>query len=60
VRIVEEQIDAVELHAADLGLGGEVEHGVEVDEGFRAGAALADEAGPHGVVQFGEVIFEAV
>jgi len=50
VRIVEKQIDAVEFHAAHIGLGREVEHRVEIDERFRAGAALADEAGPHGVV----------
>ena len=31
VRIEEEQIDAVELHAVDLGRGGEVEHRVEID-----------------------------
>jgi hypothetical protein len=42
VGIVEEEVDAVELHPADLCLGGEVEHSVEVDERFRAGAALAD------------------
>ena len=32
-------------------------NGVKFDGRFRAGAALADEAGPHGVVKFGEVIF---
>ena len=55
--IVEEQVDAVELDAVDLGLGRQVEHLVEEDVRFRAAhALLADEPGPHGVVQFGIVI----
>ena len=60
VRVVEEEIHAIELHAVDLGLGGEVEHGVEVDARFGAGAALADEAGPHGVVKFRKVVAHGV
>ena len=36
--------------------GGEVEHRVEVDERVRRRAAFADEAGPHGVVEFGKVV----
>jgi hypothetical protein len=54
VGVEEENIDAIEFNAVDLGFGGEVEHGIEVDARFSAGAALADKAGPHGVVQFGE------
>ena len=52
VRVEQEEVDAVELDAVDLGAGGQVEHRVEVDAGFGAGAAFADEAGPHGVVKF--------
>ena len=54
--IEQEQIDAVEFHAVDFGLGGQVEHCVEVDERFGTRAALADEAGPHGVVKFRVVV----
>jgi hypothetical protein len=56
VRIVEEEIDTVELDAVDLGLGRHVEHRVEVDERLAAGAALADEAGPHGIMKLGVVV----
>ena len=54
--IEEEDVDAVEFDAVDAGLGGQVEHGVEVDRRLGAGAALADEAGPHGVVKLGVVV----
>ena len=53
VRIEEEQIDAVELDAVDLGLGGEVEHRVEIDRRLGAGSAFADEPGPHRVMDGG-------
>ena len=56
MRVVEEEIDAVEFHAADIGFRGEIEHGVEVDERLGAGGAFADETGPGCVVEFGEVI----
>ena len=56
VRVEEEEVHAVELDAVHLGLGGQVQHGIEVDAGFGAGAAFADQAGPHGVVQFGKGI----
>ena len=55
VRSEEEQIDAVELDAVDLGRGRQVEHRVEIDRRLGARAPLADEAGPGGVVEFGEV-----
>ena len=51
VRIEQEQIDTVELDAVDRRLCGEIEHGVEIDERFGARAALADKAGPHGVME---------
>ena len=53
VRVEQEQVHAVELDAIHLGLGRQVEHRVEVNARFSAGAAFADEAGPHGVVEFG-------
>ena len=56
VGVEEEKIHAVELDPVHLGLGREVEHGIEVNTGFGAGAAFADEAGPHGVVQFWIVV----
>jgi hypothetical protein len=56
VRFEQEDVDAIEPGAVDLGLGGQIEHGVEVDAGFGAGTAFADEAGPHGVVKLGEVV----
>ena len=47
-------VDAVELLAVDLGGGGQFEHPLERDRRLLAGVgALADEAGPHGVVEFG-------
>ena len=55
VRVEQKQIDAIELDAIDFRFGGEVEHGIEVDARFRAGAAFADEAGPHGIVEFGKI-----
>ncbi len=55
VRGVQEQVEAVELDAVDLGRGGQVEHRVQADRGLRA-LALADHAGPGRVVQLGEVV----
>ena len=45
VRIEEEHIHAVELHAVDFGLGGQVEHRVEVDARFGAGLPLPTRPG---------------
>ncbi len=53
VRRGDEEVDAVELLAVDLGLGGELEQGVERDDRLAVGGALADDAGPHGVVKLG-------
>ena len=53
VRIEEEQIDAVELDAVHLRLRGVVEHRVEIDRRLGAGSALADEPGPHRVMDSG-------
>ena len=49
----QEQVEAVELDAVDLGRGGQVEHRVEVDRRLRL-LALADHPGPGGVVQLRE------
>ena len=59
VRIEEEQIDAVELHAVHLGGGGQIEHRVEIDRRLGVRAALADQAGPHGVVNRGILVLRA-
>ena len=53
VRCEQEEVHAVELHAVDLGRGGQVEHRVEGDR--RLGPfALADHSGPGRVVQLRE------
>ncbi len=49
VRQRQEQIDAIEMDAVHLSLGGQIEHGFERDKWFRV-RPLAYEAGPHGVV----------
>ena len=56
MRIEKENIDAIELLATDFGFRGEVEHGIQVDARFGTGTALAHQAGPHGVVQFREIV----
>lgn len=56
VRRTQVHVDAVEADAIDLGARGEVEHGVEVQNRLGARGAFADDAGPHGVVQFGMVV----
>ena len=53
VRIEEEEIDAVELDAVHLRLRGVVEHRLEIDRRLGAGSALADETGPHRVMDSG-------
>ena len=40
VRVEQEEVDAVEFDAVDLGLGGEVEHGIEVDGRVRRRGCL--------------------
>ena len=48
----QEQIDALELHAADVGGRGQIQHRLEIDR--RLGVrSLADESWPHGVVKCG-------
>ena len=54
VRVEQEQIDAVELVAVDVGGDGHVEHLLEGDRRVIGVGFLADEAGPHRVVQFHE------
>ena len=53
MRVEEEQVHAIEFNSIDLGASGQVEHGIEVNAGFGAGAAFADEARPHCIVEFG-------
>jgi hypothetical protein len=60
VRVEKEQVNAIEFLAVDFGFGGAVEHRIEVDARLGARAALADEAGPHGVMQFREIVFGVV
>jgi hypothetical protein len=52
VRVEQEQVDAVELMAVDVGGDGHVEHALEGDRRVVGVGLLADEAGPHRVVQF--------
>ena len=52
VRIEQKQIDAVELHAVDVGRGRQVEHRVQIDRRLRVGP-FADEPRPHRVVKCG-------
>ena len=56
VRVEKEDVDPIELDAVDLGFRSQVEHGVQVNAWFGARAALANQAGPHGVVEFGKII----
>jgi hypothetical protein len=51
VRIEEEKIDAVEFRSVDARLGSEVEHRIEIDEGFGPRAAFADKTWPHCIVE---------
>ncbi len=59
MRIEEEEIDAVELLSVDAGGGGAVEHGVEIDRRLGVGTALADQAGPHRIVNRGVLVLPA-
>src|SRR4051812_823233 len=61
MRIIQEDIDTVELHAVDLRFRSEVEHRVEIDVGFGAAHTFfADETGPHRVVELGIVVLRHV
>ena len=55
VGMVEEDVEALELHAVDLGRGRHVEHGVQID-GRLGALALAHQSRPGGVVELGEVV----
>ena len=59
VGVEEEEVDAVELLSVDGRLGGELEHAVERDRGMVGAGFLADESGPHGVVQFHRVLLSS-
>ena len=56
VRVVQEQVHAIELHAVDLGLGGVVEHLVEIDRRLGALPALAHQTRPHRIVQLRKIV----
>ena len=55
MRREQEQVEAVELDAVDLGRGGQVEHRVQIDRRLRA-LPLADHPRPGRVVQFRIVV----
>ena len=55
VRGVEEEVEAVEADALELGVGREVEHRIQVDRRLGPGA-FADHARPGGVVKLGVVV----
>ena len=40
-----------------IGVGGEVEHFIQINGRFRAGTAFADETRPHGIMEFGIITF---
>jgi len=48
-------VDAVELHAPDLGPGSQINHGVEVDRWLRI-RPLSDEARPHRIVKLRKIV----
>ncbi len=56
MRIGEPEIDAVELHAVDLGVGGQLQQRIERDDRLRPRRALADHARPRRVVQLRIVV----
>ena len=59
VRIEEKEIDAVELLSVDAGGGRALEHRVEVDRRLGVGTALADQPGPHRIVNRGVLVLPA-
>lgn len=56
VRVVEEEIDAIEFHAADIGFRGEIEHGVEADERLGAGEPLPTRPGQAALWSLGKLL----
>jgi hypothetical protein len=54
--IEEEDIDTIEPGPVHLCFGCQLEHRIQVDAWFGAGAAFADKAGPHRVVKFGKIV----
>ena len=57
MRVEQENVHAVEVDPVHLGCGGQIEHRVEADKRFAGRAPFANEARPHCVVQFWEMIF---
>ena len=60
VRVEKKNVHPVELDTVHFGLRCQIEHRVQIDERFGAGAAFADEAGPHGVVKPGIVVVAVI
>ena len=60
MRIGEPKIDALELLAIELGVGRELEQRSSEMIGSVSPRALADDAGPHGVVKFGVVVAQGM
>ena len=56
MRVVKKQVHTIELHAVDLGLGRVVEHRIQIDRRLGTRPALADQSGPHRIVQLREII----
>ncbi len=55
MRLEEEQVDAVEAHALDFGVGRQIEHRIQID-GRLSARPFADDARPCGVVKFGVIV----
>ncbi|MCX6593861.1 MAG: hypothetical protein NTZ56_20290 [Acidobacteria bacterium] len=58
MRVEQEKIDPFKTLPIDLGRCGEAQHGVEIDGRFGI-RTLADQAGPHCVVQFRKLVRHA-
>ena len=55
VRFEQEEIHAIESRAVNFSGGGQAQHGIQADGRLRI-RAFAHQAGPHGVVDAGEVV----
>jgi hypothetical protein len=53
VRFEKKKIDTVKFDSVNLGTGCQIEHGIEINAGFSARTAFANEARPHGIVKLG-------
>src|SRR5688572_3516953 len=50
--VEEKEVHAIELHTVHRGVGGEKQHGIQINTWLSAGTALADQPRPHCVVKF--------